>query len=190
MGSFSRIEKTTGDKANYELYGSGDLHFGRLLHNRRFDIAMVAFLDCLKHLMDHIKSQDPSVDFPHQYVLSCSSKDDRLIADKGSQRIKSVMYPSNCSSIKKRLGLAHFVTYCWPLKFVSNGRPMVRTVDLVTGARSLYFDLPCAWSSSILICMKEGLTEPSEGHVVVDKIITSRQPGELNVQVFIRRLMS
>ncbi|PPR07702.1 hypothetical protein CVT26_003725 [Gymnopilus dilepis] len=66
MGSFSRIEKTTGDKANYELYGSGDLHFGRLLHNRRFDIAMVAFLDCLKHLMDHIKSQDPSVDFPHQ----------------------------------------------------------------------------------------------------------------------------
>ncbi|KAF9478809.1 beclin 1 protein [Pholiota conissans] len=66
MGSFSRIEKTTGDKANYELYGSGDLHFGRLLHNRRFDIAMVAFLDCLKHLMDHIKLQDAGVDFPHQ----------------------------------------------------------------------------------------------------------------------------
>ncbi|KDR75148.1 hypothetical protein GALMADRAFT_249077 [Galerina marginata CBS 339.88] len=66
MGSFSRIEKTTGDKANYELYGSGDLHFGRLLHNRRFDIAMVAFLDCLKHLMDHIKLQDSIVDFPHQ----------------------------------------------------------------------------------------------------------------------------
>ncbi|KAF8070686.1 beclin 1 protein [Lyophyllum atratum] len=66
MGSFSRIEKTTGDKANYELYGSGDLHFGRLLHNRRFDIAMVAFLDCLKHLVDYVKSQDPSVDFPHQ----------------------------------------------------------------------------------------------------------------------------
>ncbi|KAF9529244.1 APG6-domain-containing protein [Crepidotus variabilis] len=66
MGSFSRIEKATGDKANYELYGSGDLHFGRLLHNRRFDISMVAFLDCLKHLMDYVKSQDPSVDFPHQ----------------------------------------------------------------------------------------------------------------------------
>ncbi|KAK0504829.1 beclin 1 protein [Armillaria luteobubalina] len=60
MGSFSRIEKATGDKSNYELYGSGDLHIGRLLHNRRFDIAM--------HLMDHIKSQDPSVDFPHQVV--------------------------------------------------------------------------------------------------------------------------
>ncbi|TFK44335.1 beclin 1 protein [Crucibulum laeve] len=66
MGSFSRIEKTTGDKASYELYGSGDLHFGRLLHNRRFDIAMVSFLDCLKHLIDHIQSHDPSVEFHHQ----------------------------------------------------------------------------------------------------------------------------
>ncbi|OBZ70554.1 Beclin-1 [Grifola frondosa] len=68
MGSFSRIEKTTGDKATYELYGSGDLHFGRLLHNRRFDFAMVAFLDCLKQLVDYVKSQDPQVDFPHQIV--------------------------------------------------------------------------------------------------------------------------
>ena len=66
MGSFSRIERTTGDKASYELYGSGDLHFVRLLHNRRFDLGMVAFLDCLKHLMEYIASQDPSVDFPHE----------------------------------------------------------------------------------------------------------------------------
>ncbi|KAI9569662.1 APG6-domain-containing protein [Boletus coccyginus] len=66
MGSFSRIERTTGDKATYELYGSGDLHFGRLLHNRRFDFAMVAFLECLKQLMDYVKSQDAGVDFPHQ----------------------------------------------------------------------------------------------------------------------------
>ena len=66
MGSFSRIERTTGDKATYELYGSGDLHFGRLLHNRRFDFAMVAFLDCLKQLMDYVKSQDSLADFPHQ----------------------------------------------------------------------------------------------------------------------------
>lgn len=68
MGSFSRIERTTGDKVTYELYGSGDLHFGRLLHNRRFDLGMVAFLDCLKQLMDYVKSQDPQVDFPHQLV--------------------------------------------------------------------------------------------------------------------------
>jgi beclin len=70
MGSFSRVEKTTGDKSNYELHGSGDLHFGRLLHNRRFDIAMVAFLDCLKQLMDHIKSQDGEVEFHHEWVFS------------------------------------------------------------------------------------------------------------------------
>lgn len=68
MGSFSRIERTIGDKATYELYGSGDLHLGRLLHNRRFDFAMVAFLECLKQLIDYVKSQDPTVDFPHQCV--------------------------------------------------------------------------------------------------------------------------
>jgi len=68
MGSFSRIEKTTGDKSTYELYGSGDLHLGRLLHNRRFDIAMVAVLDCLKQIMDWVKTQDESVEFPHQVV--------------------------------------------------------------------------------------------------------------------------
>jgi len=69
MGSFSRIERTTPtDKATYELYGSGDLHLGRLLHNRRFDFAMVAFLDCLKQLVDYVKSQDPHVEFPHQIV--------------------------------------------------------------------------------------------------------------------------
>ncbi|GJE97761.1 APG6-domain-containing protein [Phanerochaete sordida] len=69
MGSFSRIERTAAtDKATYELYGSGDLHLGRLLHNRRFDFAMVAFLDCLKQLIDYVKSQDPHVDFPHQIV--------------------------------------------------------------------------------------------------------------------------
>ncbi|EGO00095.1 hypothetical protein SERLA73DRAFT_180521 [Serpula lacrymans var. lacrymans S7.3] len=68
MGSFSKIERTVGDKATYELYGSGDLHFGRLLHNRRFDFAMVAFLDCLRQLIDHVKSQDSQVEFPHQII--------------------------------------------------------------------------------------------------------------------------
>ncbi|KAJ6499343.1 autophagy protein Apg6-domain-containing protein [Mycena sanguinolenta] len=68
MGSFSRIEKTTGDKASYELYSSGNLNIVQLLHNRRFDLAMVAFLECLKQVMDHIKSQDSTADFPHQVV--------------------------------------------------------------------------------------------------------------------------
>ena len=69
MGSFSRIEKINGDKSSYELYGSGDLHLGRLLHNRRFDFAMVSFLDCLRQAMESVKSQDHSVDFPHLYVI-------------------------------------------------------------------------------------------------------------------------
>lgn len=67
MGSFSRIEKTS-DKSTFELYGSGDLHIGRLLHNRRFDFAMVAFLDCLRQFMEYVKMQDPTAQFPHQYV--------------------------------------------------------------------------------------------------------------------------
>ncbi|KAJ3054408.1 autophagy protein 6 [Rhizophlyctis rosea] len=57
MGSFSRIEKTEGDKATYELYGSGDLK-GMLFWNRRFDNALVAFLDCLKQLGDYAEQQD------------------------------------------------------------------------------------------------------------------------------------
>ncbi|KAF7321268.1 Glutamate-cysteine ligase catalytic subunit [Mycena kentingensis (nom. inval.)] len=68
MGSFSRIEKTTGDKASYELYSSGNLSMLQLLHNRRFDLAMVAFLECLKQVMDYIKTQDAGVDFPHQII--------------------------------------------------------------------------------------------------------------------------
>lgn len=70
MGSFSRIEKTTGDKSSYELYGSGDLHLGRLLQNRRFDFSMVAFLECLKQITDFARSQDASLEFPHQCVSS------------------------------------------------------------------------------------------------------------------------
>ncbi|VDC06421.1 unnamed protein product [Peniophora sp. CBMAI 1063] len=65
MGSHSRIERTTGDKATYELYGSGDLHLGRLLHNRRFDFAMVAFLECLRQITDWAKGQDSTIEFPH-----------------------------------------------------------------------------------------------------------------------------
>jgi len=66
MGSFSRIEKINGDKASLELHGSGDLHLGRILHNRRFDFAMVAFLDCLRQILEFVKAQDPVVEFPHQ----------------------------------------------------------------------------------------------------------------------------
>ncbi|KAG8882300.1 autophagy protein 6 [Tulasnella sp. 331] len=66
MGSFSRIERINGDKSSYELYGSGDIALGRLFHDRRFDTAMVAFLDCLRQLMEYAQSQDPQVEFPQQ----------------------------------------------------------------------------------------------------------------------------
>ncbi|KAJ1655632.1 Vacuolar protein sorting-associated protein atg6 [Dispira simplex] len=65
LGSFSRIEKTTGDNAVYELYGSGDLHLGRLLHNRRFDLAMVAFLHCLQELEQFIQRHSPHHRLPY-----------------------------------------------------------------------------------------------------------------------------
>ncbi|CAE6407092.1 unnamed protein product [Rhizoctonia solani] len=67
MGSCSRIERIGGDKAVYELFGSGELHIGRLLHNRRFDYGMVAFLECLRQIIEFAKTQE-SVDFPHAIV--------------------------------------------------------------------------------------------------------------------------
>ncbi|EUC64400.1 autophagy protein Apg6, putative [Rhizoctonia solani AG-3 Rhs1AP] len=67
MGSCSRIEKIGGDKAVYELFGSGELHIGRLLHNRRFDYGMVAFLECLRQIMEFAKTQESS-EFPHAIV--------------------------------------------------------------------------------------------------------------------------
>lgn len=93
MGSFSRIEKVTGDKAIYELYaslhllapitnlikplcllryGSGDFAVARILQNRRFDMAMVAFLDCLRQVMEFVKMNDRSLKLPHALVLLIS----------------------------------------------------------------------------------------------------------------------
>ncbi|KAK4702476.1 beclin, partial [Phenoliferia sp. Uapishka_3] len=66
MGSFSRVEKISGDKAVYELYGSGEFNaVTRLLQNRRFDLAMVAFLDCLRQVMEFVRSKDKSIKLPH-----------------------------------------------------------------------------------------------------------------------------
>jgi beclin len=41
-----------------ELYSSGDLPLGRQILHRKFNEAMVAFLDCLKQLGDHVSSTD------------------------------------------------------------------------------------------------------------------------------------
>lgn len=46
-------------------YGSGDFAVTRILQNRRFDMAMVAFLDCLRQIMDFVKAKDRTVKLPH-----------------------------------------------------------------------------------------------------------------------------
>ena len=46
------------DKSHYELYGSSDISLGRLFWYRRFDKAMVAFLDCVNQLINFATNQD------------------------------------------------------------------------------------------------------------------------------------
>ncbi|KAJ3121635.1 autophagy protein 6 [Irineochytrium annulatum] len=65
MGSFSRIERIEGDKAVYELYGSGDIT-GLLFWNRRFDNALAAFLNCLQQLGDHAETRDHKFRLPYR----------------------------------------------------------------------------------------------------------------------------
>lgn len=46
LGSFSKV--IAQDGSEYELYGSNDISFGRLLRDRRFDSAMMGFIECLQ----------------------------------------------------------------------------------------------------------------------------------------------
>lgn len=41
-----------------------------MLQNRRFDQAMIAFLDCLRQMMDFVKTKDKNLKFPHASVAS------------------------------------------------------------------------------------------------------------------------
>lgn len=52
LGSYSRIEELPPSKSTYELYASSDMTPARLLQNRRFNHAMVAFLECLRQLLE------------------------------------------------------------------------------------------------------------------------------------------
>lgn len=63
MGSFSKIESTSNNQA-YELYDTGEIPIVAVLHRRRFNAGMAGFLDCLKQIMDHVKGEDPSIQFP------------------------------------------------------------------------------------------------------------------------------
>ncbi|WAQ81705.1 hypothetical protein PtA15_2A16 [Puccinia triticina] len=64
MGSFSRIERTKGDKSCLELFGSDDFALARMLHNRRFDSAMVDFLECLRQVSEQVVKRSPQTKIP------------------------------------------------------------------------------------------------------------------------------
>lgn len=67
-GSFSRLERIgdggTASSRDLPLYSSGGVKFG--FGESRFDQAMVAFLDCLQQLKDHIESKDPHFKLPYK----------------------------------------------------------------------------------------------------------------------------
>ncbi|PRQ76310.1 Atg6/Beclin, partial [Rhodotorula toruloides] len=67
-GSFSSIEKLMRDDVSDHSYGSGDFAVTRLLQNRRFDMAMVAFLECLRQLSEWVTRRDRGVRLPHAVV--------------------------------------------------------------------------------------------------------------------------
>lgn len=67
-GSFSSVERLGPDKATYELYGTSEWQFGRLLHSRRFDHAMVGMLTCVHELCEKVQELDPAATLPHTYV--------------------------------------------------------------------------------------------------------------------------
>ncbi|GAA5987815.1 hypothetical protein JCM10908_007226 [Rhodotorula pacifica] len=68
LGEVPESQEGKGVVAVYELYGSGDFAVTRLLQNRRFDMAMVAFLECLRQLVEFVTARDPKVRVPHAVV--------------------------------------------------------------------------------------------------------------------------
>lgn len=73
MGSSSRIENIDmqGDTpkvaGSLELFSSGDLPI-RLWMYRKFDAAMVAFLDCLKQLGAFVETRDANLKLPYPII--------------------------------------------------------------------------------------------------------------------------
>lgn len=75
MGSVSRIEKLDPPASasaaepkvtSLELFSSGDLPIGRMFMHRKFDMAMVAFLECLRQLGEFVEQRDPDVHLPYK----------------------------------------------------------------------------------------------------------------------------
>nr|CAG8562869.1 9268_t:CDS:2 [Entrophospora candida] len=53
-------------KFTFQKYGTGDIAIGRLFQNRRFDSAMVGFLNCLQQLGEYVESEDPKLNLPYR----------------------------------------------------------------------------------------------------------------------------
>ncbi|KAI5815475.1 autophagy protein Apg6-domain-containing protein [Pyronema omphalodes] len=76
MGSTSRIDKldiseSTGGEprlTTLELFSSGDIPLGRMFLHRKFDMAMVAFLECLRQLGEYVVQRDPQLRMPYTIV--------------------------------------------------------------------------------------------------------------------------
>lgn len=75
MGSSSKIEKLDPPSSNgdvkvttLELFSSGDLPLGRMFMHRKFDQAMVAFLECLRQLGEFVERTDSEMKLPYYIV--------------------------------------------------------------------------------------------------------------------------
>ncbi|KAG0137624.1 autophagy protein Apg6-domain-containing protein [Tuber indicum] len=76
MGSCSKIERLDPptNPANepkitvLELFSSGDLPLGRMFMHRKFDQAMMAFLECLRQLGEFVERTDSQVKLPYKIV--------------------------------------------------------------------------------------------------------------------------
>lgn len=72
-------------------HGSGDWALGRLLQNRRFDEAMVAFLECLRQLIecmeDRANDRGGELRGLHLYVMrsQCGARTDSVAQCRGRQ---------------------------------------------------------------------------------------------------------
>lgn len=54
-------------------FGSDDYALARMLHNRRFDNAMVDFLECLRQVLEVAVKQNSRIKIPFRYVSLPSS---------------------------------------------------------------------------------------------------------------------
>jgi beclin len=90
MGSVSKIEEIKSDPSNpssppksamLELFSSGDLPLTHFFIHRKLDVAMVAFLECLRQLGDFAEAHDANLKLPYKYC-SLGWSNDRIVKDK------------------------------------------------------------------------------------------------------------